>query len=56
MHIFNSVFKLVQRKLLCFHYSCMSKRAKTVNVTFKTKIKGTIPHLTVDSAGLKVLR
>ncbi|ATF09473.1 Mobile element protein [Candidatus Enterovibrio altilux] len=32
----------------------MSKRAKTINVTFKAKTKGTIQHLALDSSELKV--
>lgn len=50
----NSIFKLAQLPLLCSHYSCISKRAKTVNVDFKTKTKGTIQHLAIDATGLKV--
>ncbi|GAB7224325.1 hypothetical protein VoSk93_35440 [Vibrio owensii] len=30
------------------------KRAKTVNVAFKTKTKGTIQYLAIDATGLKV--
>lgn len=40
-----SIFKLTQLPLSCPHYSCISKRAKTDNVAFKTKAKGTIQHL-----------
>ncbi|ATF10005.1 Mobile element protein [Candidatus Enterovibrio altilux] len=36
------------------HYSCIRKRVKTVNVTFKTKSKETIKHLVIDSTELKV--
>lgn len=50
----NSIFKLAQLLLSCPHYSCISKRAKTVNVAFKTKTKGTIQHLAIDATGLKV--
>jgi hypothetical protein len=50
----NSVFKLAQLPLSCPHYSCISKRAKTVNVTFKPKTKGAIQHLAIDATGLKV--
>ncbi len=35
----NSIFKLAQLPLSCPHYSCISKRAKAVNVTFKTRKK-----------------
>ncbi|ATF08715.1 hypothetical protein BTN50_0174 [Candidatus Enterovibrio altilux] len=31
------------------HYSCISKGATTINVTFKTKNKGIIQYLTIDS-------
>ncbi len=50
----NSIFKLAQLPLSCPNYSCISKRAKTVNVAFKTKTKGTIQHLAIDTTGLKV--
>ncbi|ATF09781.1 Mobile element protein [Candidatus Enterovibrio altilux] len=36
------------------HYSCISKRAKTVNVTFKKKNKRTIPYLAIDFTGFTV--
>ncbi|ATF10268.1 transposase [Candidatus Enterovibrio altilux] len=36
------------------YYSCISKRAKSVNVTVKTKDKRTIQHLAIDATGLKV--
>ncbi|ATF08902.1 Mobile element protein [Candidatus Enterovibrio altilux] len=50
----NSVFKLAQLSLLCPHCSCISKQAKTVNIAFKTNIKGTIQYLAIDFTGLKV--
>jgi len=40
----NSVFKLGDIPLMCPHYTCISKRAKTVNIAFKTKTRGTIEH------------
>ncbi|ATF08672.1 Mobile element protein [Candidatus Enterovibrio altilux] len=40
--LITSVFKLTQLPLLCPHYPCISKHTQTVNVTFKTKNKGTI--------------
>lgn len=52
--IINSIFKLAQLPLSCPHYSCISKRAKTVYIAFKTKAKGTIQHLAIDATGLKV--
>ena len=39
---------------MCPHYTCISKRAKTVNIAFKTKTRGAIEHLAIDSTGLKV--
>lgn len=50
----NSVFKLADIPLSCPHYTCISKRAKTVKIAFKTKTSGTIEHLAIDSTGLKV--
>ncbi len=50
----NSVFKLAQLPLSCPHYSCISKRAKTVNITFKPKAKRAIQHLAIDATALKV--
>ncbi|ATF08720.1 Mobile element protein [Candidatus Enterovibrio altilux] len=40
--------------MLCLHYSCISNRVKTINVAFKTKTKGTIQHLAIDSMGLEI--
>ncbi|HAS3656662.1 TPA: IS5-like element ISVch8 family transposase, partial [Vibrio cholerae] len=50
----DSVFQLAQLSLRCPHYSCISRRAKDVNVSFKTKTKGPIQHLAIDATGLKV--
>ncbi|ATF10328.1 Mobile element protein [Candidatus Enterovibrio altilux] len=38
----NSVFKLAQLLASYLHYSCISKRVKMINVTFKRKNKGSI--------------
>ncbi len=40
--------------LRCPDYSCVSRRAKSVNVSFKTPTRGEIAHLVIDSTGLKV--
>ncbi len=40
--------------LRCPDYSCVSRRAKPVNVSFKTPTRGEIAHLVIDSTGLKV--
>jgi hypothetical protein len=34
----NSVFKLVNVPLLCPHYTCISKRAKTVSISLKPRL------------------
>ncbi|ATF09274.1 Mobile element protein [Candidatus Enterovibrio altilux] len=52
--LIKSIFKLIQLSLSCPHYSCISKRVKTVNVTFKTKKKERIQHLAIDFTGLEV--
>ncbi|ATF09894.1 Mobile element protein [Candidatus Enterovibrio altilux] len=49
----NSVCKLAKLPLPCPHYACISQQTKTVNIAFKTKTKGAIQHLAVDSTGLK---
>lgn len=50
----DSVLQLAYLPLRCPHYSCISRRAKDVDVSFKTKTKGTIQHLAIDAKGLKV--
>ncbi|GAC62996.1 hypothetical protein ET1_01_00550 [Edwardsiella tarda ATCC 15947 = NBRC 105688] len=35
-------------------YPRISKRAKSVNVSFKTPTRGEVAHLVIDSTGLKV--
>ncbi len=50
----DSVFKLANLPLVCPHYTCICRRAKKVEVSFKTKTRGTIQHLAIDATGLKV--
>ncbi|EGU36720.1 transposase [Vibrio ichthyoenteri ATCC 700023] len=50
----NFIFKLAQLPLSCPRYSCISKRAKAVNVAFKIKTKGTIQYLAINATGLRV--
>jgi hypothetical protein len=50
----DSVFKLANIPLVCPHYTCISRRAKEVEVSFKTKNRGAIQHLAIDATGLKV--
>ncbi len=49
-----SIFSLMNVPLRCPDYSCVSRRAKSVNVSFKTSTRGEIAHLVIDSTGLKV--
>ncbi len=50
----DSVFNLANIPLVCPHYTCISRRAKEVEVSFKTKTRGAIQHLAIDATGLKV--
>ncbi|ATF09767.1 Mobile element protein [Candidatus Enterovibrio altilux] len=50
----NSICNLARLSFSCPHYSCISKRAKIVNITFKTKTKKIILYLTIDSTELKI--
>ncbi|TQP59670.1 IS5 family transposase [Vibrio cholerae] len=50
----DSVFSLANVPILCPHYSCISRRAKQVEVSFKPKTRGAIQHLAIDATGLKV--
>ncbi len=50
----DSVFRLAQVPLSCPHYSCISRRAKDVDVSFKMKTKGPIQHLAIDATSLKI--
>lgn len=40
--------------IVCLHYSCISRRAKQVEVSFKPKTRGAIQYLTSDATVLKV--
>ena len=50
----DSIFALMNVPLRCPDYTSVSKRAKSVNVSFKTFTRGEIAHLVIDSTGLKV--
>ncbi|ECA7562911.1 IS5 family transposase [Salmonella enterica subsp. enterica serovar Idikan] len=50
----DSIFALMNVPLRCPDYTSVSKRAKSVNVSFKTSTRGEIAHLVIDSTGLKV--
>ena len=50
----DSIFTLMGVPLRGPDYTCVSRRAKSVNVSFKTVTRGEIMHLVIDSTGLKV--
>jgi multidrug transporter EmrE-like cation transporter len=50
----NSIFRLAHVLLSCPHYTCISRRAKQVEVSFKKKTRGAIQPLAIDATGLKV--
>ena len=50
----DSIFALMDVPLRCPDYTSVSKRAKSVNVSFKAPTRGEIAHLVIDSTGLKV--
>lgn len=52
--LIDSVFRLANVPLVCPHYTCISRRAKDVEVNFKTSTRGAIQHLAIDATGLKV--
>lgn len=52
--LIDSVFSLMDVPLRCPDYSCVSKRAKYVNDSFKASTRGEIGHLVIDSTGLNV--
>jgi hypothetical protein len=50
----NSVFSLMNVPLSSPGYSCISKRAQTVDIKYRNPCRGPIAHLVVDATGLKV--
>ena len=50
----DSIFSLMNVPLRCPDYTSVSKRVKSVNVSFKAHTQGEIAHLVIDSTGLKV--
>ncbi len=51
----NSIVTLIKVPLNCPDDTCISKRAKSGHVPFKTATPGEIAHLVIDSSGLNVL-
>lgn len=50
----NSVFKLANVPLTSPSYSCLSKRAKTIDIHYRATSRGPVSHVVIDSTGLKV--
>ncbi|WP_028025108.1 IS5 family transposase [Enterovibrio calviensis] len=50
----NSLFMLMDVPLKSPSYSCISKRAKTVEVHYRSPSRGPIVHVVIDATGLKV--
>jgi hypothetical protein len=50
----DSILRLANVPLVCPHYTCISRRAKDVEVDFKASTRGTIQHLAIDATGLMV--
>ena len=50
----NSLFKLMKVPLQSPDYSCISKRAKTVEIKYRIPSHGPVAHLVIDATGLKV--
>ncbi len=46
----DSVFRLADVPLVCLHYTCISRRAKDVEISFKPSTRGTIQHLAIDTS------
>ncbi|MGI3173857.1 IS5 family transposase [Aeromonas veronii] len=50
----NSLFQLMAVPLKSPDYSCISKRAKTVDINYRLPSQGPVAHLVIDATGLKV--
>jgi len=50
----DSIFTLMKLPLRCPDYACVSRRAKSVSIPFKSPTRGKIAHLVIGSTGLKV--
>ncbi len=50
----NSIFRLMDVPCRSPGYSCLSKRAKTVEINYKRRSRGPIAHVVVDATGLKI--
>ncbi len=50
----DSIFGLMDVPLKSPSYSCISKRAKTVEVNYRLPSRGPVAHVVIDATGLKV--
>lgn len=50
----NSIFELMAIEIKSPDYTCISKRAKSVDVVYRMPASGPVMHLAIDSTGLKV--
>jgi len=50
----NSVFQMLDVELRSPNYSCISKRAQTVEVDYRLRSRGPVKHIVIDATGLKV--
>lgn len=50
----NSLSQLMALPLTLPSYSCISKRAKTVNIRYRLPSKSAVAHFAIDATGLKV--
>lgn len=50
----DSIFVLMEVPLKSPSYSCISKRAKTVEVQYRLPSRGPVAHVVIDATGLKV--
>ncbi|OOE43451.1 IS5 family transposase [Salinivibrio kushneri] len=50
----DSIFSLMDVPLKSPSYSCISKRAKTVEVNYRLPSRGPVAHVVIDATGLKV--
>lgn len=50
----DSIFSLMDVPLKSPSYSCISKRAKTVEVQYRLPSRGPVAHVVIDATGLKV--
>lgn len=49
----DSIFTLMDVPLRCPNYRCISRRTKSVSVSFKTATRSEIAHIVIDSTGLR---